>query len=133
MEAKDLEWKLLEEHLKERRKKVFADSFHTPHDFPLSDFINEVDVIHALLLVLIPLMHGIHANIARFSVWFRFSPFTNRNRRRIGFCEGPHMGNVLSRLSEVVQMAHGNVFEAEKSFIMEYLKLPTKDFFRRLA
>ena len=56
----DHEWEQFEQFLKQRPEKFFADSFNTTDDLPLSNLIYQIDMVYALFLVQIALVHRIH-------------------------------------------------------------------------
>ena len=55
----------------------FTDFLYRTHDLKLRDLIDRIDVIHPLLFVPIPLMHGIDAQKARLPGRVRFPAFAN--------------------------------------------------------
>ena len=60
VEVDDHEWEQIQKLLKQWSKEFFTDSFDTTNDFPLSNFIYQIDMVHTFLFVQISLMHRIY-------------------------------------------------------------------------
>src|SRR3989338_9416820 len=112
---------------------MFADPFNTPNEFPLCHLVHEIDVIDPLLLVLIPLVHGIHPNIAWFAIWEGFPAFSDGNGCWIGFGECPGMRDVLPCAAKIVYMRDGDPPETVEPLVAEHVPLTAEYFFRRLS
>ena len=127
MKTFDAEWKLFKCLLENRHKERFRYLLNRNHDLPLSDFVNEVNMVDPFFLIQIPLMHSIYAQKPGFSLGIRLSPFPDRNRRWLGFGEEFCPGKILSRSPKVVDMGYGYGFQTLKSRIFKNIMHSFKD------
>jgi len=74
MEAEDAERKLAQHALEQRFQVQLADTWRGPGDLPLCDIIDGVDVVDAVCLGRVALMHRIEAQMAGRGVGLRRSP-----------------------------------------------------------
>jgi len=63
-----------QEVFQQRFQEDFGNTFNGTDDFPLGDFVNDVDVINAFDFISIPLMNGIHTQIPWTTVRRGFFP-----------------------------------------------------------
>ena len=77
MKTEDLKRECFEHLFENWNQVLFAYFRHTCDHFKLSFFIHGIDMINALLLIQITLMHGINTNIARLPVRSGFTPLAD--------------------------------------------------------
>ena len=80
MEAQNAKRELRQHRFQHRQQVSFTDLRRSAHYLPLRDLIHGVDVVDPFDSVQIPLVHGVHSQIARPAVWFRTPPLANGHR-----------------------------------------------------
>lgn len=76
--------------MKSRKEKLFADGLNTDNDFPLGNGVDEIDVVDAFFLVLVPLVNGVDTNPAGLALRVRAT--TSADGDMDGFGSGERLG-----------------------------------------
>jgi hypothetical protein len=102
---------------KSGEEEVFTDGLNTDDNFPLSNGINEVDVIDAFCLIEIPLVDGINTDMAGLPVGLRATADTDGDMDGFGAGECLGMTFIFFGLPQIVNMRRGDVLKTTESFI----------------
>ena len=89
-------------------EKPFTDFLHRTDHLALSDFVDSIDVVDPLLLVLIALMDRVDADIARLTLGPGLAPFPDRRCRGPGLLDVMPLPDIGGGLAQIVQVAHGD-------------------------
>ena len=115
VEAHHLEGAGLDELLEHRHETPLGDGPYRRHVLPLQHLVHEVDVVHALLAVFVPLMHRVHPQVARLPLRLGLASFSDPDRGRPRLLERRPAPLVGGRLAQVVELAvrdHSQTLEA---------------------
>ena len=75
----------MQHRFQHRDQCVLADGFHASHYLPLRHRVYRVDVVHARLAVLLPLMHRIHTQVPGLAFRIGLASFSDRDLAPLAF------------------------------------------------
>ena len=106
METENTEGELPHQGAQHGFQPGFADAFGGGHDLPLRDLIHRVDVVDTFAGGRIPLVHGVHPQVAGLALRIGTAPLADSHRR------GPRPGvgktafPIARLLPQVIEMRH---------------------------
>ena len=106
MKAKYGKGRSVNDHRQYRDHEAFGDALYREDIFHLSHLVNGIDLVDAFDTVQVPLMNGIYANIAGFTLRIVFPSFANLNLLKLGLIELSPLALVALGLPEIIQMRH---------------------------
>ena len=92
---------------------AFRDGLHAAHHLPLRDRVDGIDVKEPRLAVLIPLMHGVQAQIAGLAAWIGLAPLGYGNLARLGVVDRDPVAAVEQAVPQVVEVGNGNTGQSD--------------------
>jgi hypothetical protein len=102
----------------------FLDGFHSHNDLPLRHLIHEVDVVDALLLAEISLMHRVYAEEAGSSRRLRLPPLPDGTIRALRLLDGECFFLVAAMLTQAVHLCGGDTCETDEAVIATLVLCP---------
>ena len=133
VEVCDNERKLRQRRFQGRLQMRLRDRFDANDDFPLSHFVDQVDVVDALLPVEIALVHRVHANVARPPARIRLAPLADGQAHAAGLAEGLRQLLVGPALAQPVDVGYGDFLQTHEALIVVDRMLSSQDRLRRRA
>ncbi len=133
VEAQHLEGAGLDELLEHRHETPLGDGPYRRHVLPLQHLVHEVDVVHALLAVFVPLVHRVHPQVARLPLRLGLASFPDPDRGRPRLLEAGAAPPVGGRLAQVVELAVRDGRQALEALVGVLLEHPPHDGARRVS
>ena len=100
------------------------DRPYRPHVLPLQHLVHQVDVVHALLAVTVPLMHRVHPQESRPTFRLRFPALADPGRCGLRLLEYRPAPPVRRRLAQVVEVAVRDVRQTLEALVAVLLQHP---------
>jgi hypothetical protein len=117
VEVDDVEWEEGERFRECGKQKTFGNPLDAHHNLPLGHLVNKVDMVHALFLVTVALMHRIHANIPGFALRVRLLSVPDGYAHRPGLRLPACAGDEDPRLLEIIEAGDGDGGEPCKPLV----------------
>ena len=129
MKAQDHEGEACQEIFQQRLQEGIGNALNSANDFPLSNLVNDIDVVDALGFVAVALVDGIHAQIPWLSIGKRFLSCADAAIDRLCLGKDQRVSVVGLGIAQIVEMRHGNVLKSDEAPILEdvdrALKIPS--------
>src|ERR1700720_1393104 len=106
VEPEDPERILRQDLFQDRYQMVLADGLAAAQHFPLRHRVHTIDVIGAGLAVLLPLMYGVHSQVAGLALRIRFASLGDGNSLATCRLDSNPPAPIAHRSTQVVQMRH---------------------------
>lgn len=110
----------MQHRLQNRNQMALADGFRAAQHFPLRHRIDRVEMIHARLAVVLPLMHGVHANIAGLPFRFRLAAFSDRDLASLRVLNPYSNLAVRRRLPQIVNVRRRDARQPLERRVVEH-------------